>query len=240
MPPPADTDPANSVRYVSDRPAVVRDPPFWSPFAVVTPRLRGMLRDLLEGIGPLDDAAVVDFGSGEAPYRDLFGGATVRCADLPGNGRADVEVRGDGTLPVPSASVDVVFSSQVLEHVADPSVYLSECARILRAGGHLVLSTHGIMYLHPDPEDYWRWTGDGLRLAVERAGLEVVERRGVLGLVGASLQLLQQGLVRSMPRFVRRPTIAAFQLAIRIAERRTSDRSRIENGLVLGIRAVKP
>ncbi len=59
-----------------------------------------------------------------------------------------------------------MLSTQVLEHVTDPRLYLAECHRVLRPGGPLLLSTHGIMVYHPDPVDYWRWTGAGLQRAV--------------------------------------------------------------------------
>jgi hypothetical protein len=95
------------------------------------------------------------------------------------------------------------------------------------------------MHLHRDPTDYWRWTSDGLTRIVDRAGLEVVEVRGVLGLVGAALQLLQAGLGSAAPKILRRPIVLVFQALIRLADRATSETSRRENGLVLAVRAVK-
>src|SRR6185436_6911761 len=74
---------------------------------------------------------------------------------------------------LPDASADAVVSFQVLEHVDDVETYLSECNRVLRPGGRLVLTTHGIWVYHPMAgicEDYWRWTGAGLRKTVEAYG----------------------------------------------------------------------
>jgi len=47
----------------------------------------------------------------------------------------------DGGWPVESASVDLVFSDGVMEHLTDPEQYFSEAARILRKGGYLCLRT---------------------------------------------------------------------------------------------------
>ncbi len=47
---------------------------------------------------------------------------------------------------------------------AGPGLYLSECFRVLRPGGQLLLSTHGVFPYHPDPVDLWRWTCEGLRI----------------------------------------------------------------------------
>lgn len=226
--------------YLTDRdPEVHRTTP-GSPFAHVARRLRAVVADLVAAASPAPDGTVVDLGCADAPYRDLVGGAAYVGVDLPGNPRADVALRPDGTVPLPDGSAELVLSTQVLEHVADPARYLAECARLLRPGGHLVLSTHGIMHLHRDPTDYWRWTCDGLEKVVTDADLEVVARRGVLGLVGASLQLLQAGVVRRAPRLLRRPLVAVFQAVIALADRATSETARWENGLVLAVLARKP
>jgi SAM-dependent methyltransferase len=52
---------------------------------------------------------------------------------------------------------------------------LCECRRLLRPGGRLILSTHGIYEEHGLPYDFRRWTGDGLRAELEQHGLEVRE-----------------------------------------------------------------
>ena len=51
-------------------------------------------------------------------------------------------LQADGqALPFREGSFDWVFSHAVIEHVADASRYLRECARVLRPGGHMYLST---------------------------------------------------------------------------------------------------
>ncbi len=44
-------------------------------------------------------------------------------------------------LPVPDASVDVVWAGEVIEHVADVAPWLSEVRRVLRPRGTLLLTT---------------------------------------------------------------------------------------------------
>ena len=44
-------------------------------------------------------------------------------------------------LPFRDGTFDLVLSHAVIEHVADAPLYLRECARVLRPGGHVYLST---------------------------------------------------------------------------------------------------
>jgi len=219
---------------------LVRGTRWWSPFAYVGRRLETLVRELVAGAHLAPGATVVDHGCADQPYRRLFERCDYVGVDLPGNPLASVELGPDGTVPLADGTADLVLSSQVLEHVTDPAVYLAECHRLVRPGGSLVLTTHGLMYLHRDPTDYWRWTCDGLRLTIERAGFVVVEERGVLTLAAAGLQLVQQGVASRVPRGFRKVVTAVFQALIAVADRFGTEQGRRENGLVLGVRATRP
>jgi SAM-dependent methyltransferase len=54
-----------------------------------------------------------------------------------------VEVRHGNlaALPLPDASVDVVVNFQVIEHLWNQPQFVAECARVLRPGGVLLMST---------------------------------------------------------------------------------------------------
>lgn len=236
-----DLDGAPTSTFLAQRNADVRRTVPWSPFAYVARQLRRCVQQLIAtaDLGPAPD--VLDYGADDGPYRrHLPRRARYRAADLAGNPRADVEIRADGTLPVDDATVDLVLSTQVLEHVDDPGLYLSECTRVLRPGGSLVLTTHGIMYLHRDPQDYWRWTCDGLEKVVREAGLEVTRSVGVLGLVPAGLQLVQVGLGRRLPRPLVAPLCLVFQALIALTDLGYDPGGRREFGLVIGVLATKP
>jgi SAM-dependent methyltransferase len=64
-------------------------------------------------------------------------------ANAPG---ADLRlVEADGSLPLEHAAVDLVWCSEVLEHVADTAHVLLEVRRVLRPGGRLLITVpfHG-------------------------------------------------------------------------------------------------
>lgn len=119
---------------------------------------------------------LLDFGAGSSPYRSLFPKANYRRADFAiGTGEGlDFVLNESLLVAAPDNSFDLVLSTQVLEHVEQPENYLKECLRLLRPGGKLVLTTHGIYADHPCPLDLHRWTADGLAALCKKSGFEVV------------------------------------------------------------------
>lgn len=170
--------------------------------------------------------AILDYGCANKPYQWLFKekfGEYVG-ADLPGNSQADIIIGTATQLPCEKSSFDCVLSSQVLEHVADPKEYLNEAWRVLRHGGSLILSTHGIWAYHPDPTDFWRWTMDGLQHEVRKAGFEIIMVQSVFGLESSALQLWQDATYERLPLPLQPIYTRLIQAAIGFIERRRSDR----------------
>lgn len=98
--------------------------------------------------------------------------------DYPPTGQklygARPHVFGDGArLPFRDACFDAVTCLEVLEHVPDPGLVMSEIARVLRPGGHAWISMPFLYPLHDAPFDFQRHTEFGLRRDVQRAGLQV-------------------------------------------------------------------
>jgi SAM-dependent methyltransferase len=139
------------------------------------------LSDLRLAMNRVSDAKamrVLDFGCGGSPYRSLFPAAEYLRADLLGTPHVDYEiVPGDEASPLPAeaGSFDLVLSSQVLEHVPNPSSYLREARRLLKTGGTMVLTTHGIFEDHGCPNDFHRWTDSGLARELTSHHFEVIE-----------------------------------------------------------------
>jgi SAM-dependent methyltransferase len=73
----------------------------------------------------------------------------------------------------PPGNYDVVICEQVLEHVPDPALALANLRSLCRPGGKLFVSTPFLVRIHDMPGDYWRFTPDGMRLLLERAGFHV-------------------------------------------------------------------
>jgi SAM-dependent methyltransferase len=228
-------------RFLQARPDDLREAHPGHRLSYVVREMPAFLERLATELSIGESARVLDYGCADAPYRHFFSSsAEVVTADLPGNPNATVEVGSDGTLPLEAESFDAVMSTQVLEHVSDPRLYLSECHRVLRPGGRMLLSTHGIFPYHPDPTDYWRWTSAGLRRTVAEAGFEVRRFEGFVGLTGTGLQLVQEGVYHRLPPALR-PVLALFmQALIRLAERFQTPEGRSSDALVFALVAEKP
>lgn len=162
---------------------------------------------------------VLDFGCGERPYREALGpDVNYIGADLAGNDLADVTIE-DGVVDLPDQSVDLVLSTQVLEHVTDPERYLNECHRILRPGGRLLLTTHGTMFYHPHPTDLWRWTREGLVQIMRDALFDVRSTSPLLGAVPVGLWLLMMNLQAHLPPGIRHACVSFFTLLMSLSDR---------------------
>jgi len=119
---------------------------------------------------PVAGRRLLDVGCGDRPYEPLFAGAAeVVGFDRPGNPNADIHGSIEA-IPVEDASFDVVLCLQVLEHVPDPGAAVRELRRVVRSGGLVLATTHGVYPFHPNPEDLWRWTDTGLERLFEDNG----------------------------------------------------------------------
>ena len=78
----------------------------------------------------------------------------------------------DGPLPLEDAQADLVWCSEVIEHIADTGAWLSEVRRVLAPGGRLLLTTpaHGrLRLLLGGVERYSEPLGDHLHLYTARS-----------------------------------------------------------------------
>lgn len=83
----------------------------------------------------------------------------------------------------PPGTFDVVSMGDVIEHVPDPVATLRTVARILKPGGHVLISTPNFesaaaRFLQVKPEEHiYYFTAKTLRESLAKAGLETVEMR---------------------------------------------------------------
>jgi SAM-dependent methyltransferase len=230
-----------AARYQQSRPKDIRRATPWHRYAhhirMLPARLEELAGDLHTPVG----GRVLDYGCADIPYRYFFGAdVDYVAADLEGNPDATLILDPDGSVPVEDQSFDTVMSTQVLEHVTDPGLYLSESFRVLRPGGRMLLSTHGIFGYHPDPVDYWRWTCAGLQHAVEQAGFEVDRFEGIIGLGATGLQLFQDAFYYDLPRRLQPLFALVMQAVIAVVDRLPRQRPSHYDAQVFAVVARRP
>lgn len=146
-------------------------------------------RILAAALGPATarTATVLDIGCGDgtaaATAAPVLAGHRVIGVDWSqdalkrAHARLPYVVRGelsDGGLPFADGAADAVLFSEVVEHLVDPDSALDELRRILRPGGHLMLSTPNLA----------AWYNRGLLLAGVQPVFSEVSLRAIHGRPG--------------------------------------------------------
>jgi 2-polyprenyl-3-methyl-5-hydroxy-6-metoxy-1,4-benzoquinol methylase len=124
-------------------------------------------------------------------------------------------VPGDGEWPLPDASFDLVWASELLEHVTDTLGVMSELRRVLRSGGTLAVTTpahsrlsllalalapaRGAVESHFDPRgDHVRfYTRGSLAALLDEFGFQSIDVRARGRSIGAGRRVLLASARRS-------------------------------------------
>ena len=136
---------------------------------------------------------VLDFGCGARPYEPLFpSGCRYIGADVGENPYADIQFEPGECLPLENNSVDSILSTQVIYLVEEFRAYLSECRRVIKPSGDILISTHGTWTYHPaSGGDFYRFTHQGLSAVLQEAGFTVKRITPIVGTLAAGLHLRQ-------------------------------------------------
>ena len=138
---------------------------------------------LISELNPGDHVLDLGCGSGEftaelarAGARDVIGAEVAESAIARARERYPTLdfrlIPVDGPLPFEDNMFELVWASEVIEHVADTARWLSEVRRVLRPGGRVLITTpsHGrLRLLLGGVESYSDPLGDHLHLYTRRA-----------------------------------------------------------------------
>lgn len=118
----------------------------------------------------------LDVGGGTSKYREIIKKFVSEYIVSDLYAAPDVDYIEDArAMSFPDESFDTALSFQLLEHVDDTAAVVSELHRVLKRGGHAIVTMPFLFPQHGDPSDYHRFTVDGARFFFERAGFEVIE-----------------------------------------------------------------
>lgn len=138
---------------------------------------------------------LLDFGCGCKPYQNLFTGCSEYIGlDIANPGHShkneNVDFYYDGKrIPFEDGSIDCIFSSEVLEHVRNIDTMIPELNRILCDGGMMMLTVPFVWNEHEMPNDYRRYTSNGIRYILKENGFRVLKAGKSTGYMEVIFQL---------------------------------------------------
>jgi SAM-dependent methyltransferase len=148
---------------------------------------------------------VLDYGSGEAKYRELIQPYSETYITFDEKDGAGVDIVGnvmDSQLA--DASFDTILCTQVLEHVPKPGRVVGEIARMLAHGGYAIITAPFMASFHADPDDYFRYSVSGLTALIDEVGLESITSGRIGGPFLVSAEALR--FLIANPYDARRPS----------------------------------
>jgi len=128
-------------------------------------------------LNPLSaDSVVYDLGAGESHFSELFTRfKRVIPVDIFPYPKVIVVADFTKEVPLQDNSGDVLVLSNVLEHIAEPDLFLKEGNRVLKSGGTIVGTIPFMLGVHQAPYDYNRFTDYMLKHLLAKAGFIDVE-----------------------------------------------------------------
>jgi SAM-dependent methyltransferase len=132
-------------------------------------------------------ATILDVGCGTGPYWALRPDVNWLGLDIYPSPNSNFVIEPNGTFPIEKNSIEYVLCTQVLEHVQNPKLSISEIFRILKPGGIAIVNMPFIYPFHGMPDDSRRWTTTELIFAFR--DFEIIESGGIGG-IGSSLVTL--------------------------------------------------
>lgn len=179
------------------------------------------IRDAVESFSSsiAKDALVLDVGCGLRPYEKYFAEGVYIGIDVPQSGRLEdgkkPDYEFDGiNIPFADAHFDSVLCTEVLEHAVDPDALLREIYRVLKPEGTLFLTVPFMWGLHELPYDFRRYTTEGIRAAIEKAGLNIIRLEKLNAGISAIHMLISSEMNNYLSNVVDDDTRNSFKLKI--------------------------
>lgn len=136
---------------------------------------------------------VLDFGCGTQPYKKLFRadeyiGVEI---DIPGGHKEkDIVYYNGKNIPFEDKTFDSMISSEVFEHVVNIEEIMRELNRVLKIGGNALITVPFVYPRHCWPNDYRRYTYEGLKNLLLSNGFEILKCESNAGYIESISELI--------------------------------------------------
>ncbi|MDZ4668153.1 MAG: class I SAM-dependent methyltransferase [bacterium] len=165
-----------------------------------------LFKELRSAITRFAKGKLLDIGCGNKPYEIMlkpYINEHLGC-DIVQSSNNKVDVICEATMiPIKDAAFDTIISTQTIEHIGDFQTMVNEAYRLLKPGGHFIVS--GPMYwpIHEEPYDFHRFTKYGFIHSLEKAGFIAVE----VNANGGKWAFLGQAIIHTLPDLLTFPKI---------------------------------
>lgn len=133
-------------------------------------------KDVIFHILPYVKGRVLDLGAGKAKYKEILrkNSTDYIACDVKKSKNIDM-ICDVADLTFPPELFDTVISTQVFEHIDNPFLVVREIKKVLKPGGHTIITAPFMVPFHPDPKDNFRFSKEGLEEIFKSHGFEIVE-----------------------------------------------------------------
>ncbi len=125
---------------------------------------------------------VLDIGGGEKPsYFRFFKKGDYQLVNIDirkGEDRVPINLEKD-KLPYDDNTIDQVLMLNVLEYIYNHKFTVGEAKRVLKEDGELIGFVPFLVGYHPDPHDYFRYTGEALQKIFKEVGFSEIKIKEV-------------------------------------------------------------
>jgi SAM-dependent methyltransferase len=161
------------------------------PFYIIR---KGLLKGIIK-YTPYCKGKMLDFGCGSKPYRNLFNVDEYIGIDFENEGHSheneQIDVYYDGlNIPFPDNSFDSILCSEVFEHLFNLEHTLKELNRVLKPGGHILITCPFVWNEHEKPYDYARYTLFALTDLLERNYFTIIKKEKIGNFVTTITQMI--------------------------------------------------
>jgi SAM-dependent methyltransferase len=144
---------------------------------------------------------LADIGCGDVPYYSIYKNL-VRdniCVDWGREGSGDLYLDhvadiNEG-IPLDNELFDTVLCTDVLEHIKNPGLVISEMSRILKERGKIIITVPFMYWIHDAPYDFHRYTKYMLTEYCQRNKLRTIHTEEYGGLPEVLYDLVYKGYI---------------------------------------------
>ena len=158
----------------------------------------------------------LDFGCGTQPYKKIFNTSEYVGIEIDIYGEYKdrrIQYYDGEHIPFEDETFDSMISSEVFEHVINIEEIIKELHRVLKPGGNALITVPFVYPRHCWPNDYRRYTYEGIKNLLISNGFEILKCESNAGYIECIAELINIYIFENINnKVVKRALIAHFNI----------------------------